>query len=59
MEEEIRRRVEEKLGSEEVKLEIERQIKEARKKVLDDVESQLQKEKEDALAEARAKEVSS
>lgn len=58
MEEEIRKRVEEKLGSEEVRLEIERQIEEARKKLFDDVEAQLQREKEAALAEARAKEVS-
>lgn len=58
MEEEIRRRVEEKLASEEVRLEIERQIEEARKKLFDDAEAQLQREKEAALAEARAKEVS-
>lgn len=57
LEEEIRSRVEEKMGSEEVKLEIERQIEEARKKLLDDVDAQLQREKEAALAEARAKEV--
>lgn len=58
LEEEIRRRVQEKLGSEEVRLEIERQIEEARKKLFDDAEAQLQREKEAALAEARAKEVS-
>ena len=58
LEEEIRSRVEEKLGSEEVRLEIERQIEEARKKLFEDVEAQLQREKEAALAEARAKEVS-
>lgn len=58
LEEEIRSRVEEKMGSEEIRLEIERQIEEGRKKLLDDVEAQLQREKEAALAEARAKEVS-
>ncbi|KAK4490645.1 hypothetical protein RD792_001336 [Penstemon davidsonii] len=56
LEEEIRKRVEEKLGSEEVRLETERRIKEGKKKLFDDVEAQLQKEKEAALAEARQKE---
>lgn len=58
LEEEIRKRVEEKLGSEEVKLEIELRIKGGQKKLFDDVEAQLKKEKEAALIEARQKEVS-
>lgn len=58
LEEEIRKRVEEKLSSEEVRIEVERLIEEGRKKLFDDVESQLQKEKEAALSEARQKEVS-
>ena len=58
LEEEIRRRVEEKMSSEEVGLEIERLIQEGRTKLLDDVDVQLEKEKQAALAEARQKEVS-
>lgn len=46
------------MNSEEVKLEIERQIEEGRKKLYDDVATQLEKEKEAALMEARQKEVS-
>jgi arginine/glutamate-rich protein 1 len=46
------------LNSEEVRLEIERQIEEGRKKLFDDVATQLEKEKEAALVEARRKEVS-
>lgn len=46
------------MNSEEVKLEIERQIEEGRKKLFDDVATQLEKEKEAALMEARQKEVS-
>lgn len=58
LEEAIRKNVEEKLNSEEVKLEIERRVAEGVKKLFDDVEAQLEKEKEDALTEARRKEVS-
>lgn len=58
LEEEIRRRVEEKLASDEVKLEIEKRIEEGQRKLFEDVETQLQKEKEAALNEARLKEVS-
>lgn len=58
LEEAIRKNVEEKLKSEEVKLEIERRVAEGVKKLFDDVEAQLGKEKEDALTEARRKEVS-
>ena len=57
MEEAIRKNVEEKLSSEEVKQEIEKRIKEGQKKLFDDVEAQLEKEKEAALIEARQKEV--
>ena len=57
LEESIRKNVEEKLNSEEVQLEIERRIEQGRKKLFDDVESQLHKEKEAALAEERKKEV--
>lgn len=47
------------MNSEQVKLEIQRRIEEGRKKMLDEVAVQLEKEKEAALAEARQKEVSS
>lgn len=46
------------MNSEEVRLEIERRIEEGRKKLFDDVATQLDKEKEAALIEARQKEVS-
>lgn len=46
------------MNSEEVGLEIERRIEEGRKKLFDDVATQLDKEKEAALIEARQKEVS-
>lgn len=58
LEEAIRKNVDEELSSEEVKLEIERRVAEGVKKLFDDVEAQLEKEKQDALAEARRKEVS-
>lgn len=58
LEEEIRKRVEEKLSSEEVKLEIERRIEEGHRKLFEDVEIQLEKEKQASLTEARLKEVS-
>lgn len=58
IEEAIRKNVEERLSSDEVQLEVERRIEEGRKKLLEDVEAQLQKEKEAALNEARQKEVS-
>uniref|UniRef100_A0A5B7ALF3 Uncharacterized protein n=1 Tax=Davidia involucrata TaxID=16924 RepID=A0A5B7ALF3_DAVIN len=56
MEEAIRKKVEERLSSEEVKLEIQRRIEGGLKKLFDDVEAQLEKEKEAALIEARQKE---
>lgn len=46
------------MNSEEVKQEIQRRIDEGRKKLLDEVAAQLEKEKEAALAEARQKAVS-
>lgn len=57
IEEAIRAKVEEKLESEEVKLEIERRVEEGHKKLFDDVEAQLEREKQAALTEARQKEV--
>lgn len=58
IEEAIRKNVEERLASDEVKLDIERRIEEGRKKLFEDVKDQLDKEKEAALVEARRKEVS-
>lgn len=57
MEEAIRKRVEERLNSEDIKVEIQRRIDEARQKLFDEVATQLEKEKEAALIEARQKEV--
>lgn len=57
IEDAIRAKVEEKLKSEEVKLEIERRVEEGHKKLFDDVEAQLEREKQAALTEARQKEV--
>lgn len=57
MEELIQKNVEEILNSEETKLEIQRRIEEGRKKLFDDVDLQLAKEKEAALTAARQKEV--
>lgn len=58
MEELIQKKVEERLNSEETKLEIQRRIEEGCKKLFDDVDLQLEKEKEAALTAARQKEVS-
>lgn len=58
MEEAIRKKVEESLNSEEIKLEIQRRLEEGRKRLLDEVAIQLEKEKEAALIEARQKEAS-
>ncbi|OMP01157.1 hypothetical protein COLO4_12116 [Corchorus olitorius] len=55
LEEAIQKNVEERLNSEEVKLDIERRIVEGRKKLFDDVTMRLEKEKQAALAEARRK----
>lgn len=57
VEEAIRKKVEESLNSDEIKLEIQRRLEEGRKRLHDEVEAQLEKEKEAALGEARRKEV--
>lgn len=59
LEELIQKNVQEILNSEETRLEIQRRIEEGRKKLFDDVDLQLAKEKEAALTAARQKEVSS
>ncbi|XP_022970869.1 uncharacterized protein At1g10890-like [Cucurbita maxima] len=56
MEELIQKNVAERLNSEEVKLEIRRRIEEGCKKLFDDVDLQLEKEKEAALTAGRLKE---
>lgn len=53
----IRTKVEESLNSVEIKVEIQRQLEEGRKKLLTEVAALLEKEKEAALVEARNKEV--
>lgn len=57
VEEAISRKVEESLNSEEIRVEIQRLLEEGRKKLLDEVAAQLEKEKEAALMESRQKEV--
>lgn len=59
VEEAVRKKVHEALHSEELKKEIEMKIQEGRKKIFDDIASQLETEKGAALAEARRKEVGS
>lgn len=56
VEEAILKKVEESLNSEEVKLEIQSRLEEGRKRLVDEVAAQLEKEKEAALIEARQKE---
>ncbi|XP_023535304.1 uncharacterized protein At1g10890-like [Cucurbita pepo subsp. pepo] len=56
MEEFIQKNVEEGLNSKETKLEIQRRIEEGRKKLFDDVDVQLEKEKKVALTATRQKE---
>lgn len=58
IEEAIRKNVEDRLNSEEVESEIQRRTKDGRKKLFDDVATQLQREKENALMEERQKAVS-
>ena len=58
VEEAVRKNVEECLNSEEVKDEIKRRAEEGIKKLFDEVDAQLQKEKQAALHEARQKVVS-
>lgn len=57
IEQSIRKKVHEALHSEEFKKEIESRIQEGRKKIIDDIAAQLEREKEEALAEARRNEV--
>ncbi|CAB4267772.1 unnamed protein product [Prunus armeniaca] len=56
VEEAIRTKVEESLNSVEIRVEIQRQLEEGRKKLLTEVAALLEKEKEAALIEARNKE---
>ena len=49
--------MEERLNSEEIRLEIDRRIEEGRKKMLDEVAVLLEKEKESTLSQAKQKEV--
>ncbi|KAK0603139.1 hypothetical protein LWI29_001783 [Acer saccharum] len=56
LEEAIRRNVEQRLNSEEAKLEVVRRIEEGREKLFNDIVTKLEKEKEAALMEARQKE---
>ncbi|KAG5548675.1 hypothetical protein RHGRI_014128 [Rhododendron griersonianum] len=58
VEEAIRKKVEESLNSEEIKLELQRRLEEGRRKLLDVVAVQLEKEKESAVIEARKREAS-
>lgn len=57
VEEAIQKKVEESLNSEEIKLGIEKQLEVGRRRLLDEVAAQLDKEKEVALIEAKQKEV--
>lgn len=57
MEEAIRRKVEESLNSDKIKVEIQIRMEEGRRKLFDEVAAQLEKEKEAAIIEARQKEV--
>lgn len=57
VEEAIRKKVEESLNSEDVKVEINRKLEEGRRRLNEEVTAQLEKEKEAALVEARRKEV--
>lgn len=56
--EEIRKKVEENLNCQEIKLEIEKRLEEGRKKLVAEVAAQLEKEKESALIEASKREAS-
>ena len=57
IEEAIRRKVHDALHSEEFKKEMEMKIQEGRKKIIDDIAAQLEREKIEALDEARRNEV--
>lgn len=54
----IRKKVEESLNSDEIQMEIKTRLVEGRKKLIDEVAAQLEKEKEAAVIEARRKEAS-
>lgn len=54
----IKKRVEESLNCEEIKLEIRRRLEEGRGNLRDEVAAQLEKEKENALVEVKRREVS-
>lgn len=54
----IRKKVEEGLNSDEIKLELQRRLEEGRRKLLDVVAAQLEKEKESSVIEARKREAS-
>ncbi|KAL8155915.1 hypothetical protein AgCh_001101 [Apium graveolens] len=56
VEEAIRKKVEESLNSEEIQMEIKTRLVEGRKKLIEEVAAQLEKEKEAAVVEARRKE---
>lgn len=58
VEEAVRKKVQEALNSDEVKAEIDAKIQEGRKRIAEEVVIQLEKEKQESLAEARRKEVS-
>lgn len=57
LEEAIQKMVEEDLNSEEVKLEVQQRLDAGRKRLVDVVAAQLEKEKEAALSDAREEEV--
>lgn len=59
VEETIRRKVEESLQSEKIKLKILTLLEEGRKRLIEEVAAQLEKEKEASLTEAKEKEVCS
>lgn len=58
VEEAIKRKVDDSLNTEEIKLEIRRRLEEGRKKLVNEVAAQLEIEKEAALIEAKQKEAS-
>lgn len=58
VEDAIKRKVDESLNTEEIKLEIRRRLEEGRKKLVNEVAAQLEKEKESALIESKQKEAS-
>ena len=57
VEEAIQKKVEKRLNSEEIKQEIQKRLEEGRRRLNDEVASQLEKEKEATLLEATQKEV--